>query len=360
MSSFSREQAERSKLFPMVAALFVLLIVPKLVFAFFLLLEDIYRLLRSLVVFSQYLITKDNSVPYFESRRKFFSTIGSIIASIPFLAILHGITKGKYNFKIHRVTLSFKDLPEEFHGFTITQLSDIHAGSLDNEEEVKTGIEIANAQKSDMLVFTGDLVNNKAEEMDKWAEAFKQIKAPYGKYSILGNHDYGDYIIWPSAREKAINFKRLKEIHAELGFRLLLNESISLKKINSSISLLGVENWGYPPFPQHGDLNKALGKVKDDDFKILLSHDPSHFEGEVIKHNKHIHLTLSGHTHGMQFGIEIGNVKWSPVKYRYPRWAGLYEEAGKYLYVNRGFGFLAFPGRVGIWPEITVITLKKA
>jgi hypothetical protein len=342
-------------------ALFVLLYVPKLILVVSLLLEDVYRLLRAGGVGLGKISTDSfSAVPYFEGRRKFFSQVGLMLAAIPFVSILYGVTKGKYNFKVHRVTLKFKDLPPAFEGLTITQLSDIHSGSFDDEAAVKRGIDLANEQKSDIIFFTGDLVNSLASEMDPWISSFKQLHAPMGIYSIFGNHDYGDYSTWDSAEEKQKNHNRLKEIHKELGFRLLLNENTRIEKNGQYLSLIGLENWGNGSFAKYGDLDKSIAGVPDDAFKILLSHDPSHWDAQTLHYPKHIHLTLAGHTHGMQFGVEIPGIKWSPVQYRYPHWAGLYEGNGKSLYVNRGFGFIGFPGRVGIWPEITVITLQKA
>jgi predicted MPP superfamily phosphohydrolase len=356
--SFSRA-AGPSKLFPFLAIMFVLIWVPKLVFLVFVAVEDIYRVLRMLAVWIRSFFSNDTA-ELWVSRRRFISQAGAMVAAIPFVAVLYGITKGKYNFKVHNITLKFPDLPAKFHGFTITQLSDIHSGSFDNADAVRRGVALANAQNSDLLLFTGDIVNNKASEMEEWIDVFKELKAPYGKFSVFGNHDYGDYIDWPTAAMKKTNLDRLKEIHKETGFRLLLNENVKIEKDGESIVLAGVENWGLPPFPQYGNLQKALQGVDKNAFKILMSHDPSHFDAEVKHHDDHVHLTLAGHTHGMQFGIEIPGFKWSPVKYRYPKWAGLYESAQRYLYVNRGFGFLGFPGRVGIWPEITVIRLEKA
>ena len=219
---------------------------------------------------------------------------------------------------------------------------------------------MANQQKSDLLLFTGDLVNSDAGEMDQWLATFSKLTAPFGKYSILGNHDYGDYKTWESKEAKEQNLQRLKEIHGLIGFRLMLNESLQIEKAGEHISLIGVENWGKGRFQKYGDLNKAIAEVNDKDFKILMSHDPSHWEAETLHHPKQVHLTLAGHTHGMQFGIEIPGFKWSPIKYLYPQWAGIYNEKERYIYVNRGFGFLAYPGRFGILPEITVITLEKA
>jgi predicted MPP superfamily phosphohydrolase len=220
---------------------------------------------------------------------------------------------------------------------------------------------MVSALGADCIVFTGDMVNNTASEAEPWIPVFQRLKAKSGIFSILGNHDYGDYWRFPSPEAKVANMDRLKEIHAEMGMDLLLNDSRFFERNGQRLYLAGVENWGLPPFPQYGDLNSALNQIPEDAFTVLLSHDPSHFDAEVKQHPNKIHLTLSGHTHGMQFGIEIpGWIKWSPVKFKYPKWAGLYpEQDGRVLHVNRGFGFLAFPGRVGIWPEITHITLKK-
>jgi predicted MPP superfamily phosphohydrolase len=261
-----------------------------------------------------------------------------------------------------RETLYFPDLPDAFDGFTITQLSDIHVGSFDTEShrsEVMRGIEMANAQKSDLFVFTGDLVNNKAREMEPWMNEFSKLRAPYGQFSILGNHDYGDYINWDSEASKQANMERLYATHAKLGFSLMRNEHAVIEKNGEKIYLIGVENWGKGGFTKKGDLDKALKDVPADGFKILLSHDPSHFDKIVSVHPTHIPLTLSGHTHGGQFGVEIPGIKISPIEINYPHWAGLYNVNGRNIYVNRGFGFLAFPMRVGVWPEVTVLTLKK-
>jgi predicted MPP superfamily phosphohydrolase len=218
---------------------------------------------------------------------------------------------------------------------------------------------LVNKQNSDLLLFTGDLVNDQASEMDPWIETFSKLKAPFGKYSVLGNHDYGDYMQWESKQAQYANLNRLKKVHQEIGFNLLLDQAVQIEKDGQSIALVGVENWGKGGFHKYGDLVKATASTSDDEFKILMSHDPSHWEAKTLLNEKHINLTLAGHTHGMQFGIELFGFQWSPVKYMYPQWAGIYKQDGKYLYVNRGFGFLGFKGRIGIWPEITVITLKK-
>lgn len=333
----------------MVVILFFFL--PKLFLILPLILEDIFRV-------NAYLI--NNKTDTFPERKKFISLLALGLTLLPFAGLLHGVIWGKYRFRVMRKTIYFKDLPEAFDGLTITQLSDIHSGSFDNEEKVLHGIEMANQQKSDLILFTGDLVNNRADEMSRWQKLFKNLRAPLGVFSSLGNHDYGDYISWPNAQAKKKNLEKLCEIHKNMGWRLLRNEHHIIERNKQQIAIMGVENWGLPPFPQYGDLEKAGKGLDKEIFKVLLSHDPSHFDAQTKKFPKKIHLSLAGHTHGMQFGIEIpGWIKWSPVKYRYPKWAGLYEENDRYLYVNRGFGYLAFPGRVGIWPEITVLTLKR-
>ena len=343
-----------------IMGLAILSLAPKIIVTPFLLIEDVVRLIQGGYVGIQKMRHATGSEDlHMWGRRKFVSQIALGLAAIPFVGTAWGMIKGKYDYRVHKVKIAFKDLPDAFHGFTITQLSDIHSGSLDDVAAVKRGIDLANAQKSDMLVFTGDLVNNVATEMDPWIDHFSQLDAPHGKFSILGNHDYGDYVQWPSEEAKAKNLEDLKEVHGKIGFRLLLNESVHLEKNGEKIALIGVENWGKRGFVKHGDLDKAIAPIEDSMFKVLLSHDPSHWEAVTVPHDKKVHLTLAGHTHGMQFGIEIPGIKWSPVKYIYPQWAGLYPKEGQYIYVNRGFGFLGFPGRVGILPEITVIELVK-
>lgn len=324
---------------------------------FFLLFEDVFRLLWT--GFMKLLNPEQTAV--LPSRRKFISALALGLAALPFGALLYGMFQGKYRYKVLQYELSFEDLPEAFDGYKITQISDIHSGSFDNAKKIQYGIDLINEQASDVLFFTGDMVNNKASEMEPWKEMFGSLKATSGKYSVLGNHDYGDYVAWESEAEKEANLDRLKSIQKEMGFDLMLNEHRYLEKEGQRLALVGVENWGQGGFKKAGDLQKAISDIDRDDFKILLSHDPSHWEFQVKDHPQHFHLTLSGHTHGMQFGIEIpGWIKWSPVKWRYKYWAGIYESMGQYINVNRGFGFLGYPGRVGIWPEITVITLKKA
>ena len=339
-------------------ALLLMVYLPKIILTLILLGEDIFRVgFGSVNHFAKF----NDSVDFLASRRKFVSQIGLGLAAVPFLSLIYGVTKGKYNYKVIKQALFFPDLPDAFDGFTITHISDVHSGSFDNPDKINYAIDLINEQNSDMILFTGDIVNTHAKEMHPWIDTFKRIKEhQYGKYSVLGNHDYGEYVSWPTEAAKDENFQNIKDLHQQINFKLMLNESTKIKKGNDEIALVGVENWG-TNFKKAGNINLASANLAKEDFKILMSHDPSHWESEVKNHKKNFHLTLSGHTHGMQFGIEIpGIIKWSPIQYLYKQWAGLYENAGRYVYVNRGFGFHAYPGRVGIMPEITVIQLKKA
>lgn len=331
----------------------------KIVFILFIFIDDFIRVLSYIFSFiSNLFVQSDISISY-PDRRKFIGQIGLGIAAIPFLSMLYGISKGKYNFKVINIKLNFTNLPKAFDGFKVVHISDIHAGSFDSLEDVKRGIDLINEQQADLICFTGDLVNNDSKEIEPFMDDFKKLKSNFGIYSSLGNHDYGDYKHWDSKEAKQQNLELLFKHHRTMGFNLLRNENLTIEKNGEKLKIIGVENWGKPPFPQHGDLDKALINVGENDFKILLSHDPTHWDYKVLKHPTNIDLTLSGHTHGMQFGVEIPGYKWSPIKYFYPRWAGIYKEANQYLNVNRGFGFLGFPGRVGIWPEITVIELNS-
>ena len=356
-SQFDRGVGQTSKTLATMG-LFLLFIVPKIIISTVLFSEDIFRLVKAIVV---YFVGDANEGSFMPSRRRFVSQLALGIAAIPFASLLYGMTIGKYNFKVVRQNIFFDDLPDSFNGTTITHISDIHSGSFDNPEKIQYAIDLINEQNSDMVLFTGDIVNTHAKEMHPWIETFKKIHNPVlGKYSILGNHDYGEYANWDSEQDKEDNFNAIKELHRQIDFSLLLNQNVEIKKENDSIRLIGVENWG-KHFKKAGDLELASAGIKKDEFKILMSHDPSHWDAEVQHHDTQYHLTLSGHTHGLQFGIEIpGWFKWSPVQYVYKQWAGLYENKGRYVYVNRGFGFHAYPGRVGIMPEITVITLKKS
>jgi len=337
--------------------LLLLIYIPKIITTIVLVGEDIFRIGAGSI---NYLIENNTSTDFLPSRRKFVSQIGLGLAAVPFFSLIYGMTIGKYNYKVIKQRVFFPDLPDAFDGFTITQISDIHSGSFDNPEKIDYAIGLVNEQNSDMILFTGDIVNTHAKEMHPWLGTFNKIREhKYGKYSVLGNHDYGEYVTWPSQNAKDKNFQDIKNLYGQIGFKLLLNEQTFIQKGEDKIALVGVENWGHN-FKQAGDLNKASQGLNKEDFKILMSHDPSHWDHVVQHDNKHFQLTLSGHTHGMQFGIEIpGYFKWSLAQYVYKQWAGLYENLGRYVYVNRGFGFHAYPGRVGIMPEITVIQLKK-
>lgn len=335
--------------------MFVALLSGQLLMICLLFLEDLSRGASSLLHF----FTSDQKI-HFPQRRKFVSQMAIALGAIPFSSLLYGMYKGRYNFRVLNYTLEYENLPDGFDGFQITQISDLHCGSFDNTKKVAYGLDLIDKQKSDLVLFTGDMVNNKANEARPWVEFIAKIKAPYGKFSVLGNHDYGDYSDWENEADKKQNMEEMYQIHQDMGFDLLLNESRYIEKNGDRIALVGVENWGAGRFKKAGDLEKSISKIEPNDFKILLSHDPSHWEAEVIPHAYPFHLTLSGHTHGFQFGIEIpGWIKWSPIQWRYKQWAGIYENKEQKLNVNRGFGYLAYPGRVGIWPEITVITLKK-
>ena len=330
----------------------------KLLASIFFLIDDIRR-------GGTWLLTKMFSNPSFTinegsqgiSRSVFLSWIGLLMGGSLFSTLVYGF-RNKYNYRIHRVSLNYPGLPKAFRGMRIVQLSDIHSGSFMDKQAVIRGVETAMKEKPDLILFTGDLVNDRAVEINEYLDVFSKLSAPMGVYSILGNHDYGDYAAWSSQVEKAANLNQLKTFHAAMGWRLLMNEHVLLKRGEEQVALLGIENWSAKArFPKYGKLKDAYAGTAQIPFKILMSHDPSHWDAEVRTKFSDIDLMLSGHTHGMQFGVEIPGFKWSPVQYMYKQWAGLYEEGSQKLYVNRGFGFIGYPGRVGILPEITVITL---
>ena len=351
-SSLGHGLSQTTKSINVLMGLFVSLGVAKLVFISLIFLEDITRLLSFALSF----FTSNSSVD-FASRRKAVTSIGLGLAAIPFSAFLYGMFKTRYDFKIFRNKLEMDDLPAEFEGLKIVQISDFHAGSLDDIEAIKIGLNMIQDLEPDLILFTGDLVNNTSEEFDKFIPYFKKLTAKIGKYSIMGNHDYGLYYNWQSEHEKEQNEQKIRDHHKTIDFDLLENQSRRIERNGKFINLIGVENWGRPPFPPKGDLDRAISSIKPETVNILMSHDPHHWEDKVIPHSQKIHLTLSGHTHGMQMGIELPGFKWSPVSLRYKRWAGLYQENNQYLYVNRGFGHIGFPGRVGIRPEITLLEL---
>jgi uncharacterized protein len=291
------------------------------------------------------------------SRSVFLSWFGLAVGGSLFTSLIYGFSN-KYNYKVKRVSLKYPNLPESFKGLKIAQLSDIHSGSFTDKAAVQRGVEKVLSLKPDIILFTGDLVNNTAEEMVNYVDVFGQLKAPMGVYSILGNHDYGDYHNWPDLHSKKRNLDHLKEIHQQMGWRLLLDEHVPLEKESQQIALIGIQNWSaLKRFPKYGNLTKAYEGAKKYPFKILMSHDPTHWDAEVRTKFPDIDLMLAGHTHGMQFGVEIPWFKWSPVQYVYKQWMGLYEEGTQKLYINRGYGFIGYPGRVGILPEITLIEL---
>lgn len=335
-----------------IAHAFLLLMISELVFVSILLPSDIFRGITAI-----YRLQIDRQL-VFPERSVYVIEFALALSTLSCLLFIYGIVRGKYAYRVIKHDLYFEDLPPAFDQFTILQISDVHAGSFGNKKAVSKGIDLINAQKADLFVFTGDLVNNKASEIRPWIDLFSKIRAPFGQFSVLGNHDYGDYIQWPDPITKTRNLQELKAYHTQLGYKLLLDEHVVLQKDDQEIVLAGVENWGVG-FGERGDLKKALDGVKPGAFKILLSHDPTHWENIIRKYPLKVHLTLAGHTHGMQVGLEALGIKWSPIKYRYPHWAGITSFDGRFLNINRGFGFLGFSGRVGIWPEITFITLRR-
>jgi len=319
-----------------IAGLFVLVYIPKIILASTLI---IHLLINEKPV---------NVIPF----------IGLCLSGIAFVIILFGITSGRFRFRVTRINLTFEKLPESFNGLKIIQISDLHAGSLyRNIKKFGKVVRIINNERPDLIFFTGDIVNEFAGELDGWENIFGHLNARYGKFSVLGNHDYGDYYPWKSNEDKEINIKKIIDFETRMGFRVLMNESALVNINGQEINILGVENWGLKMFKRYGRLEKAMEGLKNENFKILLSHDPSHWDAEIAGRTN-VGLTLSGHTHGFQFGIRTRWFKWSPVKRFYPRWEGLHQAAAQYLYVNTGLGYIGFPGRIGIPPEIAVIKLN--
>jgi len=336
-------------------------IIGKLLFALWLLLDDIIRFFRWIAAKQSEASNPAESESTKISRLKFLTVAGAATAAVPLITMGWGIVSGAHDYTVKRRTLKLKNLPAAFQGYKILQISDIHSGSFWSKSAVQKGIEMINAQNADIVFFTGDLVNNSADELENWIDVFGAIKAKEGIFSVLGNHDYGDYVAWPTEQDKKNNLRRLKEMQRSMGWDLLLDENRTITKDGQSIAVIGIENWGAKGrFPKYGDLSKAVKGVEHVPVKLLLSHDPSHWRAQVIPEFPEIDVMFSGHTHGMQFGIEVGSVKWSPVKYFYPEWADLYTEGDQKLYVNRGFGYIGYPGRFGILPEITVFDLQKA
>lgn len=356
--TFQKQDLHESPRRLIILGVFFTFFVTKLLISIGMLTEDVFRIGQGVC---NKLSNSQSQKAFLPSRRKFVASIVLGIAALPFSTLIYGIIRGKYNFKVLKYEITFDNLPEAFDGFTLTQISDLHVGSWDSEKEFTYAMDLVNQQESDAILVTGDLVNDIAEEAEKWQNQLSSLKAKDGVYSVLGNHDYGDYYRWETKEDKAANLQKLKELQAEMGWTLLNNENISLERNQQKLHILGVENWGSGSFKKAGDIQKTNQGLDASDFKILMSHDPSHWEEQVRDNDElAVDLTLSGHTHGMQYGIEIpGFVRWSPVQFRYKYWAGLYKEGKRFLHVNRGLGFLGYPGRFGIWPEITVIRLRK-
>jgi hypothetical protein len=343
-----------------------MIIISKLIGSFFIALDDIIRFFRwvsSYIFKPSEVVTNSAAVnPHAISRLRFLNVIAVTMAAIPFSSFIYGMVKGAFDYKIHKVKVVLPNLPSEFNGLKIVQISDIHSGSFVSTSPLETAVKMIQEQNADIIFFTGDLVNNESKETTPFIEVLSKINAPMGVFSTLGNHDYGDYVTWESQVAKEKNLQDLKDIHAKLGWKLMMNEHVSLKKGESEIALIGIENWGGNlNFPKYGDMKKAHAGTEKYPVKLLLSHDPSHWNMQVTEEFKDVDITFSGHTHGFQFGIEIpGLIKWSPSQFVYKQWAGLYSKNDQHLYVNRGLGFLGYPGRVGIMPEITVMELFNA
>ena len=333
----------------------------------FLILADIVRVTQKLFV----IVKKDSRQQLIEekraegiSRNKFLQYIGFISGGLVLGSMFIGMFKWAYEFKIIRENIKFPHLPDEFTGFKIVQISDMHLGSWASKKPLQRAVDMINELDPDLILFTGDLVNYATNEAIGYEDVLSQLRAKNGVYAILGNHDYGNYVTWPSKEAKQENMEQLYNFFDDVGWKLLNNENEIIEKASGKLALIGVENWGANPrFPKYGDLDKAILGSEDADIKILMTHDPSHWEKVVVPGNYDIDLSLSGHTHGFQFGIETKEIKWSPAQYMYKHWAGLYQDkakSGKYIYVNRGLGSIGYPGRIGMLPEITLIELQSA
>jgi predicted MPP superfamily phosphohydrolase len=347
-------------------AFVIMILISKIIGSVFVAVDDIVRLFRWI---GSYFAKAPEPVegellqdPHAISRLKFLNYIAVGMAVLPFAGFLYGMIKGAFDYRVHKVRVVLPNLPDSFNGLKIVQISDIHSGSFVSSSPLEIAVKLVNEQKADLVFFTGDLVNDRAAEVEPHMEALSKIYAPMGVYSTLGNHDYGDYVTWDSAEAKINNLEDLKRKHSQMGWKLMMNEHVALQKGDDKIALIGIENWGGNlNFPKYGDMKKAYAGTEEYPVKLLLSHDPSHWNKQVKQEYKDIDITFSGHTHGFQFGIEIpGLIKWSPSQFVYKQWAGLYSEDDQHLYVNRGLGFLGYPGRVGIMPEITVMELYNS
>ncbi len=336
-----------------------MLFIPKLLGAVFLLIDDGRRLVAWI---ASKLYSGEGHVdaqPEAISRSEFLSKASLVTAAVPFAVINFGIISGAHDYRIRRKTLYLKTLPKAFDGIRLAQISDIHTGSFFNKTAVKGGVEMIMNEKPDLIFFTGDLVNEETKEVKNYIDVFDKLDAPLGVFSSTGNHDYGDYKDWKSPEAKAKNFEDLIQAHKELGWQLLRNENKVITVDGEKIVIAGVENWGAGRFSKYGDFSKAMDGTTSENAVILMSHDPSSWDAMIRKEYPQVDLTLSGHTHGFQFGIEIGGFRWSPSQYIYKQWAGHYQENDQHIYVNRGFGYIGFPGRVGMPPEITILELKR-
>ncbi len=337
-----------------ITTFFFVLLMGKIFASLFLLADDIRRGITWVVNLFPFIEDK-----YSPSRSVFLSKVALVAGTVPIATMSFGVISGAHDYRIRRRIVQSPNLPKTFDGLKIIQISDIHTGSFFNKTAVAGGVDMLNSEKADIVFFTGDLVNNTSAEAKDYLEIFKKVKAPLGVYSIMGNHDYGDYTSWSSPVAKQKDIENLHDMHKYMNWDLLLNENRILKVEGAELAILGCENWGAGRFSKYGNMENTVQGIEDYPFKILLSHDPSHWDAQIRSKYSDIDLTLSGHTHGFQFGVEIGNFRWSPIQYRYKQWADLYQEENQYLYVNRGYGFIGYPGRVGILPEITVLELKK-
>jgi predicted MPP superfamily phosphohydrolase len=336
------------------ATFFVILLLFKIIVFLFLFPEDIVRLVRLGIS------KMSGSGPTTGiTRNQFLSRLAIVVAAVPAGSLVYGVIANAYNYTYRKITIKFPNLPAAFDGYRIIQLSDIHSGSFNRTEPLIEAVNKINGMNADLILFTGDLVNNTSDEMEPYMHVFDKLRAKHGVISTTGNHDYGDYVHWDTPEEKTANFEKFKGIHKQLGWNLLLNQNVVLEKDGQQIAIIGIENWGMGHFAKYGKLAEAYKGTENIPFKLLMSHDPSHWDAETRPKYPDIDLTLAGHTHGFQFGIETKWLKWSPSEYVYKQWAGLYQEGKQYIYVNRGFGFLGYPGRVGILPEVTEITLQR-
>jgi predicted MPP superfamily phosphohydrolase len=344
--------------FFVVTGFFLAFYLPKLFYVDFLQIEILLKL-ASAPVYLQLSRSGTFSEFVLDGPLNFISLMILPVSVFSFFIIVGGILFGRFHFRVRRIEIASPEVPAGFDGFRLAQISDLHLGSLQGHEgKIRKAVELINRESPDLIVFTGDLVNNVAEEAEGWTGLLSELSARYGKFSILGNHDYGEYFDWKDGESRMENMKRLYRVHRESGFNLLMNRSERIVSGSDQIYVAGVENWGLPPFKQHGKLEKALENIPEGAFTVLLSHDPSHWDAEILNDSR-VQLTLSGHTHGMQFGIRTRRFRWSPIQLRYPRWIGLYRQENRYLYVNPGLGYIGYAGRIGIRPEITILSLRR-